>query len=280
MLGDFLTRILIMLVGYAYPAFECYKTVEKNKIEIERLRFWCQYWIIVAILTVTERFTDFFISWLPMYGEMKLVFFVYLWYPKTKGTSYVYATFLKPYLSKHETEIDRKVLELKARAWDMFILYWQNFAAYGQTTFFQILQYLAAQSSKAKENAFQKPSAPSTGAPPAPPSPKATDSPTYLRKQPTSPSTVIKRSVSQRSKTESVTLQKQNTEKVVVHEKNLSVGGKTSSSSSETSTVTETITNKVDDHHQQNNGTQESSGMDDTLRSALTKLRRSNSRPQ
>ncbi|KAI3939158.1 hypothetical protein MKX01_002026 [Papaver californicum] len=276
MLGDFLTRILIMLVGYAYPAFECYKTVEKNKIEIEQLRFWCQYWIIVAVLTVTERFTDFFISWLPMYGEMKLVFFIYLWYPKTQGTSYVYATFLKPYLSKHETEIDRKVLELKARAWDMFILYWQNFATYGQTAFFQILQYLAAQSSKAKENAFQKPSSPS----PAAPSPKATDSPTYLRKQPTSPSMVIKHSVSQRSKAESVTLQQKNTETVVVHEKNLSVGGKTHSSSSETSTVTETITNKVDDHHQQNNDTQESSSMDETLRSALTKLRRSNSRPQ
>lgn len=202
----------------------------------------------------------------------------------------------------------------------MFILYWQNFAAYGQTTFFQILQYLAAQSSKAKENAFQvhrlpyfyqlyvkwicplffldwlkesnvkwilstwsllqKPSSQSTGEPPAPPSPKATDSPTYLRKQPTSPSTVLKRSVSQRSKAESVTLQQKNTETVVVHEKNLSVGGKTYSSSSETSTVTETITNKLDDHHQQNNGTRESSGMDDTLRSALTKLRRSNSRPQ
>ncbi|MCL7022171.1 hypothetical protein MKW94_015604, partial [Papaver nudicaule] len=97
----------------------------------------------------------------------------------------------------------------------------------GKTTFFQILRYLVAQSSKAKENSFQKQSSPSTGAPPAPPSPKAADSPTYLRKQPTSPSTVIKCSVSQRSKAESVTLQQKNTQTVVVHEKNLSVGDKT-----------------------------------------------------
>ena len=35
-----------MAFGYAYPAYECYKAVEKNKPEIEQLRFWCQYWYI------------------------------------------------------------------------------------------------------------------------------------------------------------------------------------------------------------------------------------------
>lgn len=35
-----------MVFGYAYPAYECFKTVEKNKPEIEQLRFWCQYWYL------------------------------------------------------------------------------------------------------------------------------------------------------------------------------------------------------------------------------------------
>lgn len=39
-----LFRIGRMVLGYAYPAFQCFKTVEKNKVEIEELRFWCQYW--------------------------------------------------------------------------------------------------------------------------------------------------------------------------------------------------------------------------------------------
>ncbi|KAK2428662.1 putative HVA22 protein g [Trifolium repens] len=30
--------------GYAYPTYECHKGVEKNKPEIEQLRFWCQNW--------------------------------------------------------------------------------------------------------------------------------------------------------------------------------------------------------------------------------------------
>ncbi|KAJ0968715.1 hypothetical protein J5N97_021592 [Dioscorea zingiberensis] len=145
-MGSFLTRALVMALGYAYPAYECYKTVELNKPEIEQLRFWCQYWILVAVLSVFERVGDAFVSWLPMYSEAKLAFFIYLWYPKTKGTTYVYDTFFRPYVAKHETEIDRNLLELRTRAGDIVVLYWQKAASYGQTRFFEILQYVAAQS--------------------------------------------------------------------------------------------------------------------------------------
>ncbi|XP_027938133.1 HVA22-like protein j [Vigna unguiculata] len=152
MLGDFINRILILLMGYAYPGFECYKTVEKNKIDMEELRFWCKYWIIVALFTVLEKFPDIFFGWLPLYGEMKLVFFVWLWYPKTKGTGYIYETFLKPYVSKHENDIDRKIMEWKARGWDYVIFYWQFVAKYGQTAFLQALNQMATQSNKFSAN--------------------------------------------------------------------------------------------------------------------------------
>lgn len=45
-----------------------------------------------------------------------------------KGTRHVYETLLKPYMAQHETEIDRKIMELRARAWDFFIFYFHNFA--------------------------------------------------------------------------------------------------------------------------------------------------------
>ncbi|XWS24469.1 hypothetical protein CRYUN_Cryun28dG0105200 [Craigia yunnanensis] len=153
MIGSFLTRGLVMIFGYAYPAYECYKTVEMNKPEIEQLRFWCQYWILVAVLTVSERIGDAFISWVPMYSEAKLAFFIYLWYPKTRGTSYVYDSFFRPYVAKHENEIDRNLLELRTRAGDMVVLYWQRAASYGQTRIFDILQYVASQSTPRPHNA-------------------------------------------------------------------------------------------------------------------------------
>ncbi|XP_057490711.1 putative HVA22-like protein g [Actinidia eriantha] len=187
MIGSFLTRGFVMVFGYAYPAYECYKTVEKNKPDIEQLRFWCQYWILVAVLTVCERVGDTFVSWVPMYSEAKLAFFIYLWYPKTKGTTYVYDSFFRPYVAKHETEIDRNLLELRTRAGDIAVLYWQRAASYGQTRIFEIMQYVAAQSTPRPRPAQQQGARPrqSTAAPNRKPSAK--NPPTS--EEPPSPST-------------------------------------------------------------------------------------------
>lgn len=64
----------------------------------------------------------------------------------SQGTTYVYDSFFRPYLAKHENDIDRNLLELRTRAGDITILYWQRAASYGQTRIFDILQYVAAQS--------------------------------------------------------------------------------------------------------------------------------------
>ncbi|KAI3518034.1 hypothetical protein L1887_06381 [Cichorium endivia] len=189
MIGSFLTRGLVMVFGYAYPAYECFKSVEKNKPDIEQLRFWCQYWILVAVLTVCERIGDTFVSWVPMYSEAKLAFYIYLWYPKTKGTIYVYDSFFRPYISKHETDIDRNLMELKTRAGDYVVLYWQRAASYGQTRIFDVLQYVASQSTpnprstQPPQTARPRPPPPNRRGPPPPqqepkepPSPASTSS--------------------------------------------------------------------------------------------------------
>ncbi|KAI3750777.1 hypothetical protein L2E82_21591 [Cichorium intybus] len=146
MLGYMLNRLLILLLAYAYPAYECFKNVEKNKPDLELLRFWCQYWILIAAMTVWDPFGDSIIGWLPMYSEAKLAFCVYLWYPKTKGTKYVYDSWLKPYIQKHEPEIDRTLSELKTRAGDSASLYFQRVLSYSQTRAFDVLQIVMSQS--------------------------------------------------------------------------------------------------------------------------------------
>ncbi|KAM6556018.1 hypothetical protein CsatB_003037 [Cannabis sativa] len=40
-----------------------YPKWSKTRAQNEELRFWCQYWILVAILSVLERVGDIFISW-------------------------------------------------------------------------------------------------------------------------------------------------------------------------------------------------------------------------
>ncbi|URE49189.1 Transcriptional corepressor SEUSS [Musa troglodytarum] len=132
-----------LVFGYAYPAYECYKTVELNKPEIEQLLFWCQYWILVASLAILERFVDVLFSWLPMYCEAKLALYIYLWYPKMRGTTFVYGTFVRPYIAKHENEIDRHLLEFRTRVADIMLMYWQKATGYGRISFFDVLNRVA-----------------------------------------------------------------------------------------------------------------------------------------
>ncbi|KAL8128952.1 hypothetical protein V2J09_018107 [Rumex salicifolius] len=62
------------------------------------------------------------------------------------GTTYVYDSFFKPYVAKHETDIDRNLMELRTRAGDMAVLYFQKAVSYGHTRVFEILQFVTSQS--------------------------------------------------------------------------------------------------------------------------------------
>jgi receptor expression-enhancing protein 1/2/3/4 len=148
MIVSVVTRFMTLMLGYLYPAYECFKTVEQTpRPDLEGLRFWCRYWIIIATVTVLERAGgDFFISWLPLYSEAKLAFIVYLWHPQTKGTSYVYATFVRPFVAKYEEEIDGNLGELRVRAGEIALVYWQRGSTIFQARFVELLQFLASQS--------------------------------------------------------------------------------------------------------------------------------------
>ncbi|GMN52455.1 hypothetical protein TIFTF001_021593 [Ficus carica] len=129
-----------MIFGYAYPAYECFKITEKNNPEIDQLLSWCHYWILVAMLTVSERIGDVFFSWLPLYSEAKLALFIYLWSSKMKGTKYVYSCFFKPFMAKHEAEIDRRIFEMRTKAGNFAVLYWKKALMISQARFLEILQ--------------------------------------------------------------------------------------------------------------------------------------------
>ncbi|KAL5648405.1 hypothetical protein ACJX0J_039214, partial [Zea mays] len=130
-----------LLFGYAMPAFECFKTVEARPNDARMLRFWCQYWIIVAMVIAVESV----ISWMPMYSEMKLAFFVYLWYPKTKGSDVVYDTFLRPIVMQYEPNIEQRLFHLRAKSGQLISFYMKNFADKGTAFFMDVLRYVVSE---------------------------------------------------------------------------------------------------------------------------------------
>eukprot|EP00475_Leptophrys_vorax_P029919 TRINITY_DN4432_c0_g1_i1.p1 TRINITY_DN4432_c0_g1~~TRINITY_DN4432_c0_g1_i1.p1 ORF type:complete len:206 (-),score=6.81 TRINITY_DN4432_c0_g1_i1:257-874(-) len=121
---------LLSLLGYVYPAYATYKTVERRASEPDDFRFWCKYWIIMAVVHVIES-TLFFglITWLPFYDVTKVIFCIYLWHPRTQGALLLYHRLIVPALSRHEREIDLRINEVQTRGMDLAVEYSRALAA-------------------------------------------------------------------------------------------------------------------------------------------------------
>ncbi|XP_043368634.1 receptor expression-enhancing protein 1 isoform X3 [Dermochelys coriacea] len=66
---------------------------------------WMMYWIIFALFTTAETFTDLFLCWFPFYYELKIAFVAWLLSPYTKGSSLLYRKFVHPTLSSKEKQL-------------------------------------------------------------------------------------------------------------------------------------------------------------------------------
>ncbi|KAK4769292.1 hypothetical protein SAY86_027442 [Trapa natans] len=68
------------------------------------------------------------------------------------GTGYIYETVLRPFVTNHETDLEKKLPEWRAKAWDLAIYYLQNCSDLGQSAIFQVLEYTAGQSGKSSKS--------------------------------------------------------------------------------------------------------------------------------
>ncbi|XP_046625212.1 uncharacterized protein LOC124307517 isoform X1 [Neodiprion virginianus] len=97
--------IFRLVFGTLYPAYASYKAVRTKNVK-EYVK-WMMYWIVFALFTCAETFTDVFLSfWFPFYYEIKIVLVLWLLSPATKGSSILYRRFVHPALSRREAEID------------------------------------------------------------------------------------------------------------------------------------------------------------------------------
>ncbi|PBC28270.1 Receptor expression-enhancing protein [Apis cerana cerana] len=97
--------IFRLVFGNLYPAYASYKAVRTKNVK-EYVK-WMMYWIVFALFTCAETFTDVFFSfWFPFYYEIKTILVIWLLSPATKGSSILYRRFVHPALIQREAEID------------------------------------------------------------------------------------------------------------------------------------------------------------------------------
>merc|ERR1711918_72465 len=96
--------LLCNFVGFVYPAYASFKSLESNNTNDERL--WLTYWVIYSCFCLVEGFLEFILFWVPFYSPIKLAFLFYLFLPQTKGAMTLYEKFLRPALKPYVSAID------------------------------------------------------------------------------------------------------------------------------------------------------------------------------
>lgn len=135
MITAIISRIIILLFGTLYPAYASYKAVRTKNVK-EYVK-WMMYWIVFALFSCTETFTDIFLSWFPFYYEIKVIIVLWLLSPATKGSSTLYRKFVHPMLTRREQEIDEYISQAKEKGYSAVLQYGSKGVNYATSVIMQ-----------------------------------------------------------------------------------------------------------------------------------------------
>ncbi|XP_052123624.1 uncharacterized protein LOC113205458 isoform X3 [Frankliniella occidentalis] len=120
MISSIVSRLVILLFGTLYPAYASYKAVRTK--DVKEYVKWMMYWIVFALFTCAETFTDVLLSfWFPFYYEIKIIVVLWLLAPATKGSSIIYRKFVHPTFTKKEKEIDEAIKNAKVQGYSTIL---------------------------------------------------------------------------------------------------------------------------------------------------------------
>lgn len=107
MLMSMVSHLLCAWFAFLLPSYSTYKALSSPLSgELQSLSM---YWAVVGAFIAIESTIGPFVSWLPFYWEARTLFLLYLSLPQIQGSTYIYKTYLEPFCSKNEAELDSSI---------------------------------------------------------------------------------------------------------------------------------------------------------------------------
>lgn len=98
------------LIGMFYPMYMSFKALETKGGDDDKL--WLTYWVVFALYKVVDDWAGVFLYWVPFYYVIKLGILIWLFAPQTKGAISLYDGLIRPFILKHQNEIDQGMTKL------------------------------------------------------------------------------------------------------------------------------------------------------------------------
>ena len=104
-MGASLSRPVFLVAGTLYPGYGTFKALESRNVR--DVKQWLAYWIVHAAIQGGEYMVGGAVSGVvPFYNLCKLAVLTWLVHPKYRGALYCYSHFVRPYLLRHQNDID------------------------------------------------------------------------------------------------------------------------------------------------------------------------------
>jgi len=98
-------QLLCNSIGFVYPAYASVKAIESTQTSDDTK--WLMYWVVFALFSVIEFFSDMLLNWFPLYWLAKCAFLIWCFLPiSANGTNFIYYRFVRPLFLRHQGQVD------------------------------------------------------------------------------------------------------------------------------------------------------------------------------
>ncbi|KAL0131796.1 hypothetical protein PUN28_002979 [Cardiocondyla obscurior] len=99
-------QLVCNLIGFVYPAYQSMKALESPKKDDDSK--WLTYWVVFAVFTIVEFFSEYIVCWFPVYWLFKCIFYVWLMAPtEYNGSLILYRRLIRPKFIQYQPGLDR-----------------------------------------------------------------------------------------------------------------------------------------------------------------------------
>lgn len=99
-------QLVCNIIGFVYPAYQSIKALESPKKEDDTK--WLTYWVVFAVFTIVEFFSEYIVCWFPVYWLFKCIFYVWLMAPtEYNGSLILYRRIIRPKFLQYQPGLDR-----------------------------------------------------------------------------------------------------------------------------------------------------------------------------
>ena len=99
--GIYASNLLATALKVVYPAYASYKAIVSDDKDDDTT--WLVYWVVVAVESFVEAYLIPFVSWVPFFMLVRVLFYVWLQLPIFNGSIVLFKKFIRPFFEENKT---------------------------------------------------------------------------------------------------------------------------------------------------------------------------------